>query len=97
MRADMEPLRGILSSEFEVIGNILPKESMLGYIKRKYSVKEKEICFIGDDLIDIGFIKRKDVEYYFVLKLKHGYPIYLVNYEKSIEAIHRRRACKDKA
>ncbi|MCF7908678.1 MAG: HAD-IIIA family hydrolase [Candidatus Omnitrophica bacterium] len=42
----------------EVIGGIMPKEKTLGGIKRKYKVSEKEICFIGDDLIDLGMINR---------------------------------------
>ncbi|MBP7088008.1 MAG: HAD hydrolase family protein [Candidatus Omnitrophica bacterium] len=42
----------------EVIGGILPKESMLDKIKSKYKVKESEICFIGDDILDLGLIKK---------------------------------------
>ena len=42
----------------EVIGGILPKESMLGKIKKTYNVKDKDICFIGDDLIDLVLIKK---------------------------------------
>lgn len=45
----------------EVIGGILPKESMLGKIKSKYKVKENEICFIGDDILDLGLIKKVGV------------------------------------
>ena len=45
----------------EVIGGVLPKVRMLDYLIKKYSVSEKEICFIGDDLIDIGVIKRAGV------------------------------------
>lgn len=41
----------------EVIGGILPKESMISDIKKKHKVKTDEICFIGDDLIDLGMIK----------------------------------------
>lgn len=42
----------------EVIGGFLPKENALGQIKKKYKVKEEEICFMGDDLIDLGMIKK---------------------------------------
>ena len=45
----------------EVIGGILPKESVLGKIKKKYKVKESEICFVGDDLIDLGLIEKVGV------------------------------------
>lgn len=41
----------------EVIGGMLPKEKELARIKREYNVKNSEICFIGDDLIDLGMIK----------------------------------------
>lgn len=41
----------------EVIGGILPKESNLIKIMEKYRVKEEEICFIGDDIIDLEMIK----------------------------------------
>lgn len=42
----------------EVIGGILPKESVLEDIKGRYEVKEGEICFVGDDWIDLGLIKK---------------------------------------
>ncbi len=42
----------------EVIGGFLPKEKALEQIKKKYKVKEEEICFIGDDLIDLELMKR---------------------------------------
>jgi 3-deoxy-D-manno-octulosonate 8-phosphate phosphatase (KDO 8-P phosphatase) len=42
----------------EVIGGILPKENMISDIKKKYKVGEEEICFIGDDLIDLGMIEK---------------------------------------
>jgi len=41
----------------KVIGGMLPKENELAGIKREYNVKNSEICFIGDDLIDLGLIK----------------------------------------
>ncbi|MFA5007853.1 MAG: HAD-IIIA family hydrolase [Candidatus Omnitrophota bacterium] len=41
----------------EVIGGILPKESVLSKISSKYNVKPENICFMGDDLIDIGLMK----------------------------------------
>ena len=41
----------------EVIGGFLPKEKALSQIKKKYAVDNKNICFIGDDLIDLGLIK----------------------------------------
>ena len=42
----------------EVIGGVLPKESMLSKITKKYKVKPEQICFIGDDLIDLGLMKK---------------------------------------
>jgi 3-deoxy-D-manno-octulosonate 8-phosphate phosphatase (KDO 8-P phosphatase) len=41
----------------KVIGGILPKERSLSGILKSCHVKPQEICFIGDDLIDIGFMK----------------------------------------
>ncbi|MCD6583807.1 MAG: HAD-IIIA family hydrolase [Candidatus Omnitrophica bacterium] len=42
----------------EVIGGILPKSKAIEKIKKKYKLKKDEICFIGDDLIDISAMKR---------------------------------------
>jgi len=42
----------------EIIGGILPKERMLNKITKKYKVKPNQICFIGDDLIDMGMISK---------------------------------------
>ncbi|MBD3264675.1 MAG: HAD hydrolase family protein [Candidatus Omnitrophica bacterium] len=41
----------------EVIGGILPKENHLNYITDKYKVEAGKVCFIGDDLIDIGIME----------------------------------------
>ena len=41
----------------EVIGGVLPKEKVLKRIKDKYKVKDEEICFMGDDIIDLGVIR----------------------------------------
>lgn len=50
--------RGADMKVLEVIGGILPKEKMLPVIEDKYKVKRDNICFIGDDWIDIGMIER---------------------------------------
>ena len=42
----------------DVIGGILPKETVLPSITAKYGVELKDICFVGDDIIDIGVLKR---------------------------------------
>jgi len=42
----------------EVIGGILPKENAICGITKKYGVRENQICFIGDDLIDLGVMKK---------------------------------------
>lgn len=34
------------------------KIKALGAIKRKFKVREEEICFVGDDIIDIPILKR---------------------------------------
>lgn len=38
----------------QVIGGKLPKTKVIPQLLKKYRVKKEEICFIGDDLIDIG-------------------------------------------
>lgn len=45
----------------EVRGGKLPKENELKEIKAKYRIKKEEICFIGDDLIDLGMLKESGV------------------------------------
>jgi 3-deoxy-D-manno-octulosonate 8-phosphate phosphatase (KDO 8-P phosphatase) len=42
----------------EVIAGILPKEDVFNYLIKKYKVTKEEICFIGDDLIDIGLMRK---------------------------------------
>jgi 3-deoxy-D-manno-octulosonate 8-phosphate phosphatase (KDO 8-P phosphatase) len=41
----------------EVICGVLPKEKALRGIMNKYGAKYNEICFIGDDLIDVAAMK----------------------------------------
>ena len=45
----------------EVIGGVLPKEGMIDVIANNYGVKKNQMCFIGDDLIDIGCIRNVGV------------------------------------
>jgi len=45
----------------EVIAGVLPKESILSEVMKKYGVKLSEMCFVGDDLIDIGLIEKVGV------------------------------------
>lgn len=42
----------------EVLGSISCKAQALDAIIDKYQIKSKEICFIGDDLIDVGLMAR---------------------------------------
>jgi 3-deoxy-D-manno-octulosonate 8-phosphate phosphatase (KDO 8-P phosphatase) len=41
----------------EVIADIRPKTAALEKILKKYAVAPEEICFIGDDLVDLGLMK----------------------------------------
>jgi len=41
----------------EIIGGFLPKEKALDQIKSRYRVTAENICFIGDDLLDLGLMK----------------------------------------
>jgi len=45
----------------DIYAGILPKESLLSRIRKKYSVSNQNICFVGDDLIDIGIMKKVGV------------------------------------
>jgi 3-deoxy-D-manno-octulosonate 8-phosphate phosphatase (KDO 8-P phosphatase) len=45
----------------EVVAGVLPKESILPEVVKKYKVTPDEICFIGDDLIDVGLIEKVGV------------------------------------
>lgn len=42
----------------EVFENVSPKTSVLEKILKKYRVKPGEICFAGDDLVDLCLMKR---------------------------------------
>lgn len=41
-----------------VFANILPKSAVLEKIVKKYNISEEEICFVGDDLVDLCMMKR---------------------------------------
>jgi 3-deoxy-D-manno-octulosonate 8-phosphate phosphatase (KDO 8-P phosphatase) len=38
--------------------NIFPKTSVLGKILDKYQVNQDELCFVADDLVDLGLLKK---------------------------------------
>jgi 3-deoxy-D-manno-octulosonate 8-phosphate phosphatase (KDO 8-P phosphatase) len=41
----------------EIYENISPKSSILNKILKKYKVGADEICFVGDDMVDLGLMK----------------------------------------
>jgi 3-deoxy-D-manno-octulosonate 8-phosphate phosphatase (KDO 8-P phosphatase) len=41
----------------EVFSDVSPKSAMLSKLTKKYNVLEDEVCFVGDDLVDLGLIK----------------------------------------
>lgn len=41
-----------------VFENILPKSAILDKILKKYKVNIDEVCFVGDDLVDLCLMKR---------------------------------------
>jgi len=41
-----------------VFENIFPKTAVLDEILKRYCVSKDEICFVGDDLVDLGLMKR---------------------------------------
>jgi 3-deoxy-D-manno-octulosonate 8-phosphate phosphatase (KDO 8-P phosphatase) len=40
----------------EVFADIFPKTAVLEKILKKYRVKQDEICFVGDDLVDLSLM-----------------------------------------
>ncbi len=42
----------------EIFENISPKTAVLGEILKKYKVDISEVCFVGDDLVDLCLMKR---------------------------------------
>ncbi|MFA5410551.1 MAG: HAD-IIIA family hydrolase [Candidatus Omnitrophota bacterium] len=42
----------------EVFADVSPKSSVLDRILKKYKVSREEICFVGDDLVDLCLMKR---------------------------------------
>ncbi len=42
----------------EVFANISPKSAVLDRILKKYKVSREEICFVGDDLVDLCLMKK---------------------------------------
>ncbi|MFH0790029.1 MAG: HAD-IIIA family hydrolase [Candidatus Omnitrophota bacterium] len=42
----------------EVFKDVSPKTSVLDKILEKYKVDSSEVCFVGDDLVDLGIMKK---------------------------------------
>ncbi len=42
----------------EVFADIFPKTAVLEKILRKYSVTSDEVCFVGDDLVDLSLMRK---------------------------------------
>lgn len=41
----------------EVFADVSPKSALLDKILKKYGVTQEEVCFMGDDLVDLGLMK----------------------------------------
>ncbi len=41
----------------EVFSDVSPKSAILGKLLKKYNVTEEEVCFVGDDLVDLGLMR----------------------------------------
>jgi 3-deoxy-D-manno-octulosonate 8-phosphate phosphatase (KDO 8-P phosphatase) len=41
----------------EVFADIFPKTAVLNKILKKYRVRQDEICFVGDDLVDLSLMR----------------------------------------
>jgi len=42
----------------EVLEDVRNKGAILAKVLKKYKVKREEVCFVGDDLVDLGLMKR---------------------------------------
>jgi len=42
----------------EVFADVSPKTSVLARIREKYGAREAELCFAGDDLVDVCIMKQ---------------------------------------
>lgn len=42
----------------KVYENIIPKTKIYENILKDYGITDNEVCFVGDDLVDIGILKR---------------------------------------
>ncbi len=42
----------------KVYGNAFPKTTVYEKVLKDYGVSDEEVCFVGDDLVDIGILKR---------------------------------------
>jgi len=42
----------------EVFADIFPKSSVLDRILKKYGVSSDEVCFVGDDLVDLSIMRK---------------------------------------
>jgi 3-deoxy-D-manno-octulosonate 8-phosphate phosphatase (KDO 8-P phosphatase) len=42
----------------EVFADIFPKTAVLGKIVKKYGILADEICFVGDDLVDLALMRK---------------------------------------
>ncbi|MCX5699511.1 MAG: HAD-IIIA family hydrolase [Candidatus Omnitrophica bacterium] len=42
----------------EVFADIFPKDAVLDKILKKYRVSAQEICFVGDDLVDLSLMRK---------------------------------------
>lgn len=40
-----------------VLENVSPKSAVLEKILKKYNLNKDEVCFVGDDLVDLGLMK----------------------------------------
>jgi 3-deoxy-D-manno-octulosonate 8-phosphate phosphatase (KDO 8-P phosphatase) len=59
----------------EVFENISPKTQVLEKILKKYKVKVSEVCFVGDDLVDLCLMK------------KVGFPVAVFNAAPEIKQV----------
>ncbi len=45
----------------DIYEDVYPKTKVYEEIKRKYKLQDSQVCFVGDDLVDLGVLKRVGV------------------------------------
>jgi UDP-galactopyranose mutase len=81
--------------ETSAFSSLLVKKGMTGLgielsTQSDYTDKDDILKKVISDLERLGFIKKDEVKMYTFDRIKHGYPIYDIDYKKNLDTINRR-------